>query len=68
VSYEIGRRGSDCPPSAEHADAHERTLAMAVEAALAGEVVVDYSLRLKRELAGPAVWVAALVNGVKALS
>lgn len=32
--------------------------------ALAGEVVVDYSLRLKAELAGPAVWVAAYSNDV----
>ena len=32
--------------------------------ALAGEVVVDYSLRLKRELAGPAVWVAGYANDV----
>jgi hypothetical protein len=32
--------------------------------ALAGEVVVDYSLRLKREFAGPAVWVAAYTNDV----
>jgi len=32
--------------------------------ALAGEVVVDYSLRLKRELAGPAVWVAGYSNDV----
>jgi hypothetical protein len=32
--------------------------------ALAGEVVVDYSLRLKRELAGPAVWIAAYTNDV----
>ena len=31
---------------------------------LAGEVVVDYSLRLKRELAGPAVWVAGYCNEV----
>lgn len=32
--------------------------------ALAGEVVVDYSLRLKAELAGPPVWVAAYSNDV----
>ncbi len=32
--------------------------------ALAGEVVVGYSLRLKQELAGPAVWVAAYSNDV----
>ncbi len=33
--------------------------------ALAGEVVVDYSLRLKRELAGPAaVWVSGYCNDV----
>jgi hypothetical protein len=32
--------------------------------ALAGETVVDYSLRLKRELAGPAVWVAGYSNDV----
>ncbi|MFW6125253.1 MAG: neutral/alkaline non-lysosomal ceramidase N-terminal domain-containing protein [Pirellulales bacterium] len=32
--------------------------------ALAGEVVVDYSLRLKRELGGPAVWVAGYSNDV----
>ena len=33
--------------------------------ALAGEAVVDYSLRLKRELAGPAaVWVAGYSNDV----
>ncbi len=32
--------------------------------ALAGEVVVDYSLRLKRELPGAAVWVAAYTNDV----
>ncbi|MHC4540762.1 MAG: neutral/alkaline non-lysosomal ceramidase N-terminal domain-containing protein [Planctomycetota bacterium] len=32
--------------------------------ALAGEVVVDYSLRLKSELPGPAVWVAAYCNDV----
>ncbi len=33
--------------------------------ALAGEVVVDYSLRLKRELAGPStVWVAGYCNDV----
>ena len=31
---------------------------------LAGETVVDYSLRLKRELAGPAVWVAGYTNDV----
>ena len=31
---------------------------------LAGEVVVDYSLRLKEELAGPAVWVAGYCNEV----
>jgi neutral ceramidase len=31
---------------------------------LAGEVVVDYSLRLKKELAGPAVWVAGYTNEV----
>ena len=29
---------------------------------LAGETVVDYSLRLKRELAGPNVWVAGYCN------
>jgi neutral ceramidase len=32
--------------------------------AIAGETVVDYSLRLKRELAGPAVWVAGYSNDV----
>lgn len=32
--------------------------------ALAGEVVVDYSLRLKRELGGSAVWVAGYSNDV----
>ena len=32
--------------------------------ALAGEVVVDYSLRLKAELAGPTVWVAGYSNDV----
>jgi len=32
--------------------------------ALAGEVVVDYSLRFKRELAGPAIWVAGYSNDV----
>jgi neutral ceramidase len=32
--------------------------------ALGGEVVVDYSLRLKRELAGPAVWLAGYSNDV----
>lgn len=32
--------------------------------ALGGEVVVDYSLRLKRELAGPHVWVAGYSNDV----
>jgi hypothetical protein len=32
--------------------------------AMAGETVVDYSLRLKRELAGPAVWVAGYSNDV----
>src|SRR5262249_25557145 len=32
--------------------------------ALAGETVVDYSLRLKRELAGPAIWVAGYSNDV----
>jgi hypothetical protein len=32
--------------------------------ALPGEAVVDYSLRLKRELAGPAVWVAGYSNDV----
>jgi hypothetical protein len=32
--------------------------------ALPGETVVDYSLRLKRELAGPAVWVAGYSNDV----
>jgi len=31
---------------------------------LAGEVVVDYSLRLKAELAGPPVWVAGYCNDV----
>jgi hypothetical protein len=32
--------------------------------ALAGEVVVDYALRLKRELPGPTLWVAAYTNDV----
>ena len=32
--------------------------------ALAGETVVDFSLRLKRELAGPAVWIAGYSNDV----
>lgn len=32
--------------------------------ALPGEVVVDYSLRLKKELAGPAVWIAGYSNDV----
>lgn len=32
--------------------------------ALGGEVVVDYALRLKQELAGPAVWVAGYSNDV----
>jgi neutral ceramidase len=32
--------------------------------ALAGEVVVDYSLRIKRELAGERVWVAGYSNDV----
>ncbi len=32
--------------------------------ALAGEVVVDYSLRLKKELPGSAVWIAAYSNDV----
>ncbi len=32
--------------------------------ALAGEVVVDYSLRLKREITGPPLWVAGYSNDV----
>lgn len=32
--------------------------------ALAGEVVVDYSLRLKREVSGPPLWVAGYSNDV----
>ena len=32
--------------------------------AIGGEVVVDYALRLKKELAGPAVWVAGYSNDV----
>jgi neutral ceramidase len=32
--------------------------------ALAGETVVDYSLRLKKELAGPALWIAGYSNDV----
>jgi hypothetical protein len=32
--------------------------------ALAGEVVVDYSLRLKKELTGPLVWIAGYSNDV----
>jgi hypothetical protein len=32
--------------------------------ALAGEVVVDYALRLKRELTGPRIWVAGYSNDV----
>lgn len=32
--------------------------------AIGGETVVDYALRLKRELAGPAVWVAGYTNDV----
>lgn len=32
--------------------------------AMAGEVVVDYSLRFKKELVGPPVWVAAYSNDV----
>lgn len=32
--------------------------------ALAGETVVDYSLRLKKDLAGPPVWVAGYCNDV----
>ena len=31
---------------------------------LAGEVVVDYSLRLEQELAGPTVWVAGYCNAL----
>jgi hypothetical protein len=31
---------------------------------LAGESVVDYALRLKRELAGPPIWVAGYCNDV----
>lgn len=31
---------------------------------LAGEVVVDYSLRVKQELAGPTVWVAGYCNSL----
>jgi len=31
---------------------------------LAGEAVVDYSLRLKRELAGPPIWIAGYCNDV----
>ncbi|MBI4662562.1 MAG: neutral/alkaline non-lysosomal ceramidase N-terminal domain-containing protein [Verrucomicrobia bacterium] len=34
--------------------------------ALGGEVVVDYSLRLKKELAGPVVWIAGYSNDVMA--
>ncbi len=34
--------------------------------ALGGEVVVDYALRLKKELAGPAVWIAGYSNDVMA--
>ena len=34
--------------------------------ALGGEVVVDYALRLKKELAGPTVWVAGYSNDVMA--
>jgi hypothetical protein len=34
--------------------------------ALGGETVVDYSLRLKRELTGPALWVAGYCNDVMA--
>ncbi|MBI5801831.1 MAG: neutral/alkaline non-lysosomal ceramidase N-terminal domain-containing protein [Verrucomicrobia bacterium] len=34
--------------------------------ALGGEVVVDFSLRLKKELVGPAVWVAGYSNDVMA--
>ncbi len=34
--------------------------------ALGGEVVVDYSLRLKKELAGPIVWIAGYSNDVMA--
>ena len=34
--------------------------------ALGGETVVDYSLRLKKELAGPALWVAGYCNDVMA--
>ncbi len=32
--------------------------------ALAGEVVIDFALRFKKELAGPAVWVAGYSNDV----
>jgi len=32
--------------------------------AMPGETVVDYSLRIKAELAGPAVWVAGYSNDV----
>lgn len=35
-----------------------------VLAALPGEVVIDYALRFKSELAGPAVWVAGYCNDV----
>ena len=34
--------------------------------ALGGEVVVDFSLRLKKELAGPMVWTAGYSNDVMA--
>ena len=34
--------------------------------ALGGEVVVDYALRLKRELSGPRTWVASYTNDVMA--
>jgi hypothetical protein len=33
---------------------------------LGGEAVVDYSLRLKRELAGPPLWIAGYCNDVMA--
>ena len=37
-----------------------------VEAALGGEVVIDYALRLKRELGRPVVWMAGYSNDVMA--
>lgn len=65
--FELGKSGRLSPGYAHYPVQVIRLGDQVVWPALGGEVVVDYSLRLKKELAGKAtVWVGAYMNDVMA--